>query len=377
MSRTIIGKKRKIYYVISHVHKSLAFEWIAVRLKPYYDLTFVLFNAHDTPLENFLKQNEIRVVRMPYVGKRDIPKTFFNFLWLLIKERPAIVHAHLFDATLIALIAGWLVGIKKRIYTRHNSTYHHLYHPKSVKYDRLTNFLSTHIISISQATDKVLAEMEGVPLQKIEKIHHGFDLSDFLFSDKKRENNVQLRWQIPSSDPRVGVIARHIEWKGIQYIVPAFKKFLQSYPDACLILANASGPYHETILHLLKDIPSRNFVLIPFEEDIAPLYKLFDMYIHTPIDATCEAFGQTYVEALASQVPCIFSLSGVAAEFVEHKKNALVVPFQNSGSIYESMMLLWNEKNLRALLAENGKQAVTSMFDISTMVTKLKELYDR
>ena len=41
---------------------------------------------------------------------------------LLLKIKPHTVHTHLFDANLSGLMAAKLLGIKKRIYTRHHST---------------------------------------------------------------------------------------------------------------------------------------------------------------------------------------------------------------------------------------------------------------
>jgi glycosyltransferase involved in cell wall biosynthesis len=374
---TTSGNKRKIYYVVSHVHKSLAFEWIALRLKKYYDVTFVLLNDRDTPFEAFLQRNNISVIRFNYSDKRNLPKVFVNLLWLFAKDRPYAVHAHLFDATLIGLTAAWMAGIKKRIYTRHNSTFHHLYHPDAVKFDRWTNFLATHIISISQATDEALINLEGVSVNKIVKIPHGFDFADFKLVDENRITSVQQKWKLPSSTLRIGVVARHIEWKGIQYIIQAFQRLLENHPNACLIMANATGPYHQTILELLKSIPEKNLVLIPFEEDVAALYKSFDLYIHTPIDSTCEAFGQTYIEALASGLPSIFTLSGIAKEFIEHKKNAWVVDFRDADGILKGMEAIWNDQALKERLTENGRQSVFSQFEIEGMITGLRQLYDK
>lgn len=376
MNKTIAGSRKRIFYIASHIHKSLAFEWIAVRLKNQCDLTFVLLNPAESELENFLKKNDVRVIRFTY-SKKKLPFVFLRLLWLLIKDRPAIVHTHLFDATLIGLTAAWITRIKKRIYTRHNSTYHHLYHPKAVKYDRWTNFLATEIISISQATDTVLIQQEKVNPSKVVKIPHGFDFNDFNVPSFELVQRVQAKWNIPSVAPRIGIVARHIEWKGIQYIIPAFKEFLKSNPEACLILANATGPYNTVILELLKDVPSKNKILIPFEEDISALYRLMDVYVHAPIDSTCEAFGQTYIEALASGIPSVFSLSGIAKEFIEHKKNAWVVDFKDVAGIRGGMQKLWEDKELSSRLIENGRQTVISRFEISTMITRLMQVYDK
>jgi len=369
--------KKKLFYIVSHVQKSLAFEWTAIGLKDQYDLTFILLNPSSSSLELLLKANNINTILIRYEGKKNLPKAFLHLWWLFLRTRPDIVHTHLFDATLIGLTAAWLSRIKKRIYTRHNSTYHHLYFPDSVKYDLWSNYLATHIISISQATDETLIRMEGVNPEKVVKIPHGFDLESFVDIPKDRIQKLNEKWKIKNSHPVVGVIARHIEWKGIQFVIPAFKNFLKRNQEAVLVLANSSGPYHDEISALLKDIPSDHVILIPFEEDVAALYHTFDMYVHVPIDPTCEAFGQTYVEALAAGIPSVFTKSGIAVEFIEDGKNAITVPFRETDSIDAALQNLWEQPLLRSRLAEKGKKDVFLYFKVEPMISALSALYDQ
>jgi glycosyltransferase involved in cell wall biosynthesis len=236
--------------------------------------------------------------------------------------------------------------------------------------------MATHIISISQATDYALLRLEGVSPAKIVKIRHGFSLNIFDNVDEEQSKRMRKKWMINEQKPVIGVIARHIEWKGIQFIIPAFKRLLVEYPEASLILANAEGPYQETILKLSQNIPNERLVIIPFEEDVAALYSIFDLYVHTPVDSLCEAFGQTYVEALAASVPSVFTLSGIAAEFIEGNKNAMVVEFKNSESIYQALVKLIEDSELRKRLVKNGKKDVLSRFKIEQMLMALKNLYD-
>ncbi len=369
--------QKHVVYIISHVHKSLAFEWIAEGLKSNYKLTFILLNASPSALEDFLIHHQVEVKRISYRSKQDFPMAFVKTFFYLLFKRPQIVHAHLFDAQLIGLTAAWLTRIRKRIYTRHNSNYHHVYHPRGVQFDRWSNRMATDIISISQATDKTLLEWEHVPFSKVKKISHGFDLNVFAEVPLERTEHIRKKWHIQNQHPTVGVIARHIEWKGIQFIIPAFQKFMNENPSAYLVIGNASGPYHNTIKELLKLIPTDRTIVIPFEEDVAALYSVFDIYVHTPVDTICEAFGQTYVEALAAGIPSIFTLSGIAAEFIQHDRNALVVDFKDSEGIYHALTRLWMDRELRNHLIENGRQDVLSQFGVGEMLTSLKRLYDK
>jgi glycosyltransferase involved in cell wall biosynthesis len=366
---------KHVMYIISHVHKSLAFEWIAQGLKNKYRLTFVLLNPDKSPLEQFLIENNVAVKRINYRGKRDFMMAWIKLVWLLLNQRPFVIHAHLYDAQLIGLTAAWCLAIDRRIYTRHTSNYHHIYAPKGVKFDKLSNWLATGIVSISGATDETLLKLENAKAAKVVKIPHGFDLDIFSSVATTRVESIREKWNIKRSNPVIGVVARHIEWKGVQYVIPAFEQLLKLYPHACLVLANAGGPYHEELKALWKKIPIENICIIPFEEDIASLYRCFDLYVHVPVDNLCEAFGQTYVEALAAGVPSVFTLSGIAPEFIKHMENAWVVDYKNSIQIYEALKTLLSSEILREQFQVRGKVSVAA-FTISAMIKRLEHLYD-
>ncbi|MCS6821488.1 MAG: glycosyltransferase family 4 protein, partial [Microscillaceae bacterium] len=129
------------------------------------------------------------------------------------------------------------------------------------------------------------------------------------------------------------------------------------------------------IQQLLQQLPTESYVEIPFEADLANLYQLFDIFLHTPINATLEAFGQTYVEALAAGIPSIFTLSGVAPEFIVHEQNALVVEYQSSQAIYEAIEKLLQNELLRKKIVKQGQKDVQNLFPLHTMIQKLEKLY--
>jgi glycosyltransferase involved in cell wall biosynthesis len=99
--------------------------------------------------------------------------------------------------------------------------------------------------------------------------------------------------------------------------------------------------------------------------------------VHVPIDECAEAFGQTYVEALAAGIPSVFTLSGIAREFIENEKNALVVPYKNANAIQTSIERLLENKQLRNNLVEQGKKDVYASFVIDKMMNSLFSLYEK
>jgi glycosyltransferase involved in cell wall biosynthesis len=377
LKRTLkkMDHRKKLCIVISNIDKALSFEWLTVALKDKYDLSYILLNAEESRFEKFLVQECIKFNRVKYTGKRDLISAFFKVLKIFIRDRPAIIHANYFDAELISLPAAWLTGVKTRIYTRHHSNYHQDYFPHIVKYDKLCNWLSTQIISISQATDKTLIELEDVPPGKVVKVYHGLKFSNLLDVTPERISIVRNRWAISNKAPIIGVIARYEKLKGYQYIIPAFKKYLLHSPDSVLVMANAKGPYQTEVIKMLDTLPTKSYILIPFEADIAALYHTFNIYIHAPIDEMCEAFGLTYIEALALGIPSIFTRSGIAKEFIVDDENAITVNFKCEEDIYKSLIKLSSDADLMARLSLRGKEDVKKLFDFDDYIQKLQRIY--
>ena len=295
----------------------------------------------------------------------------------LRRTKTQLVHTHLFDANIIGLSAAYLLRIKKRIHTRHHSDFHHIYHTKAIKYDKLINFMSTDIVAISEVVKNILLKKENVSPEKVHLINHGFELEQFITQPLSAINTLEQKYFPINSYPIIGVISRYTEWKGIQYIIPAFEKIRETFPEALLVLANANGDYKTEIQKLLKGIPKKNFVEIPFEGAIFSLYKTFDVFVHVPIAKEIEAFGQTYVEALASGIPSVFTLSGIANEFISDRHNALVVPFKNSAAIELAIQELLTNKELVQTLVQNGQDDVKKRFQSAKMILSLEELYKK
>ncbi len=364
-----------IIYIVSDLNHSEAIRWVAEALALRHDFVIVVLNPVPGPLEKKLESRGIRVVSFGFRRKADLPAITWRLYRLFRRLKPAVVHAHLLAASLSGLTAAWLARVPKRIYTRHTSTFHHVYEPAGIKLDLICNALATRVISISQATDYALHDLERIPSEKVVRIPHGFQFNHFDPPGLSRVEDVRRKWNLNSTSPRVGVVARHIEWKGIQFAIAAFRKFQQRHQGAQLVLANATGPYHAKIRELLAGLPSENVVLIPFEEDMAALYRLFDVYVHTPVDKHCEAFGQTYVEALACGIPSVFTSSGIAAEVVQHEVHALIVPYRDEEATFKAMVRVWESADLKDQFRKEGPVLVRKHFELSTMMDKLEELY--
>lgn len=370
--------KLKVLFIASNLYNAISFEWIVEFLnKEKFEVHFILMNDKNSNLEKKLtSKDHVSFSKISFRGKKDLLKSALIIYRYIKREKIDIVHTHLFDASLAGLIAARICSVKKRIHTRHHSSLHHQFFPNAVKYDRLINYLSTDIISVTNTVKSILVNQEKCMKKKIHLIHHGFDLKAFRNVTEERVNTLKIKYNIAPNSLVIGVISRYTKWKGVQNIIPAFKKILINYPDAILILANAKGDYEKTIKsQLINTLPVDSYREILFEPDFMALYKLFNVFVHAPIDNHSEAFGQIYIESLASEVPSVFTLSGIANEFIKNEYNALVATYNSDIEIYKNIIRLIKDKKLVQKLTINGLKSIQDKFEICEMIKKMEYIY--
>lgn len=337
-------------------------------------LSFVLLNDEDSRLEVYLRSAGFDVARYPISGVLNKAKSAWNLFRIFISKRPEVIHVHNRIAYLLSIPLAWLTRVPSRIYTRHHSTYQHLYHPDKIWLDKLTNRLSTRIVAICQNVSDVLTQLEGVKEEKIVSIPHGFYLEKFKERDKEMITRLRKRHNIPEGRIIIGMVSRFIKWKGVEFMLQAMPDILESVPDALLVLANANGPDEARLNALIEELPVDSVIKLDFEEDIISLYHLMDVFVHLPIDPSVEAFGQIYVEALAARTPMVCTLSGVAHEFIEDGENALVVPYEEYKPVAHAVLRILQEEGTRSRIIENGQKSVQT-FGHQPFIEKLRALH--
>jgi glycosyltransferase involved in cell wall biosynthesis len=368
---------KKITYIIADVNKVVFFEHTALGLRSKgFEVSFILINCSNTHLATFLTNEKFAVHHLQVTRIVVSLMQIIKCATLLRNIKPDVIHCHLAIANWVGLWAGVIARVPMRIFTRHSGL--PLQHSiKETVIDKIQNGLATHIIAISQNIKRLLIN-QGVSEHKLIVVHHGFDIERMITPNNAEVDQLKQTYNKSSQVPVIGVIARWMEWKGIQYIIPAFQQLLIEYPNAklCLFNANLNGDYATELTRLLNTLPQKNYEIVAFENNVYDLYQLFDVYVHTPVNEACEAFGQTYVEALASGIPSVFTLSGIACEFITDEKNALIVPFKNSEEIYKAIKSLLVNNELKQRIIAQGRLDVARSFSLQQYINTLTLFYN-
>lgn len=182
-------------------------------------------------------------------------------------------------------------------------------------------------------------------------------------------------------------------------MIRAFKEILADHPQALLLLCGShidrcqimekmkAARKNDIVAHqyddvisiydCLSELPDHSYLEIPFEEDLYAMFKLFDIFVHAPIDSIQETFGQVYVEAMLARVPSVITLSGSALDHAIHRENAWVVDYMNSDQIAEGILTLLSDHELREKITADAFACAKERYSIEALTRQLEDFYIR
>src|SRR6478752_5148444 len=143
-----------------------------------------------------------------------------------------------------------------------------------------------------------------------------------------------------------GLVATYARWKGHGLFIEAAGLVRKARPEIPLRFYVVGSPIYQTLgsqvtdeelLQRARDAGiASNFGLVPFQDDIARVYRTLDVAV--PSSTQPEPFGRTITEAMACARPVIVARAGGAAELFEEGVNAFGVEPGNAAKLCEAMM---------------------------------------
>ena len=370
----------EICYIISDLTvlpSGNLFELTACKLNDIYGIkiNFLLLSDKDSKLERSLFSLGFKVDSIYCKKKSDWPKALFFTILYLIRNRVKIIHCHLLAANIIGLIAGKFCLIPFRLYTRHHAMEHHRRHKKSLIFDYLSNYLCTNILTYSDVVTNILCNLEKVDRRKIYQSYPAIDLEQFAVKKELRAN-ILTKYDLKESDIVVGVCSRFDPYKGLKYVIEGFGMAAKKYKNIKILFFGANGIEFESLSKFAeKNLPSNSYRFIEYENNMVDAYSIMDIFIHVPIAYDEEAFGLVYLEAMASAIACIFTISGISGKIIKNNENALVVGYKSSIEIYRALEKLILNKHLREKIGKQAQKDVVSSFPEKEVYKNLSYFY--
>ncbi len=386
-------KKLKLTFLLGLNIRWVAHEWLAMYLdRSKFEIDFIVLEPND-PLQYFLAENSVPYQMIPMIDYAATSEVVYQIYHHLKANETDIVHTIFFNGHITGQQAAYYAGVPVRVFTRQHGGIKDKRHDRS-KYEMIWDMATNAISQTNKGVPGMIAD--GIPEEKISVIPTGFDLSLFENIGTERIEKLKAKYQIPKDKfPVIGVVARYVAWKGPQYTLEAFLEVLKTYPNAYLIIAGsqknivaqkekeqanaAKGTYGpaedaEEIKAKLTQLPNDSYLEVSFEDDLAALYQLFDVFVHVPIDKDVESFGQCFLDAMFSRIPSVVTRSGCVYDFAVHKKHAWIVDYENTPQITEGILQVLADKELSNNMVENAFN-MAKTYNIDRQIQSLQNLY--
>lgn len=349
----------KIIFIMANNSSVPYFNWFAERslVDPENSFVFIAMHREKPQMLDEMSAKGVTCYWIKFNDqkrKRGMLKAIPTLYSIFKKEKPDVVHTHLFDDSLPGQIAAWLASIKVRVVTKQDTGFHWNYAPQYVRFDRLINRLATHIHAVASENLKFILEKEKANPQKVHLVRNGFPLDFISSSSQERIDYLKAKFNLKNRIV-VGTVARLIDWKGHKLIIKAAEKLVPQYPELCFIWAGKGSPQYTTELkQLIKNAGLQNNIqLLDWvdRKDMPSLYKCMDVYLHPAIG---EPFGFAITEAFANEIPVIATKTG-STDLVTSQINCILIEENNAIQVEQAINLLLQDSALRNRLAVSGK----------------------
>lgn len=366
-----------IVFVIANNSSVPYFTWFAQKATTQREFTFS-FIAMCYSLPEMINEMALfghKAYWVPFDSNRR-KKSMVNCLPKLVrlfKEiNPDVVHSHLFDDSLPAILAAKLANVKIRVVTKQDTTFHWFYAPRYVIFDKLINKTATHLIAVSEECKEFILKNEKADPSKVKMIHHGVPLVYITNQSEEKKEELINRYSLRGKRV-VGTLARLIEWKGYKLLIDAAEIITKKYNDVIFLFAGVGNQKDELQAIVRKKGLESKIIFTGFVERsyVPSLYGIMQVYAHA---ANFEPFGFVIAEAMLNAVPVVSTKTGSAQDAILHKENGFLVNERTGAAIAEGIeyILQYNPENTIGL---KGQKIAKEMYEFNTMWHNHIDLY--
>jgi len=335
-------------------------------------------------LRHFSEEEGIRYKHIPM--KREISLfadvvSLFRWIWLLLKERPYIVHGNTPKASLLSMVAAWLTCRPVRIYMCHGLRYQGTQgklRKLLMMMEKITCRCATHVISVSNGVADIMVQDGLCPKDKMRVI--GYGSAGGVDVEKYNSNaivaDIRSELKIPENAFVFTFVGRIVKDKGINELVSAFDNISKNYPNTHLLLVgpveSVQNPVDESTLKTIEQ--NENIHAVGMQNDVRPYLKASDVFV---LPSYREGFGMVLVEAGAMGLPCITTDITGCNEIIVPGENGAIVPPWNMEALREEMEKWVANPDMVKKMACNARKMVSERYDNRIVREQYFEFYKR
>jgi len=340
-----------------------------------YRMYFGTLNPVAPWLREYMNAQGVPVFSCDCRGRLSYPLGAGRLAAFLRRERIDILHTHLFEPSVVGLLAGVLARTRTRVMTRHYSDYHTRIDKRwHVRLDQLCTRLAHGVIAVSQHTAEHMVTREAAPPEKIHTILNGIDLERVRLSSAGAP--AQVRRELGAEGAYLLLIAARLHpEKGYHHLFRAMARLKGALDRPVLLLVAGRGELEQSFRDEVRALGCEDVVrFLGFRRDVHDLMAAADLFV---LPSVAEAFGLVLAEALYLGTPVVATRVGGIPEVVRDGLDGILVPPGDSDALAEAIAGLLRDPGKRRRLAGPGRERIRECFRFEDMVLKYEEVYEQ
>lgn len=296
--------------------------------------------------------------------------SFLKVARILKQERIDVIHTHNTQPFVDGTTAALMSGVRTIVHTDHSRVY-----PDKIRYI-FAEWLMSHfvykVVAVSDSTAQDLIKYEKISPRKIITVPNGIDGSRFNISVDKIKKRKELG--ISGKGPVIGITARLVEQKGINYLIKAMPAVIDELPGTTLVVAG-EGDYEEILKNEAKAAGvDGNILFLGPRLDIPELLPVFDAYV---LPSIWEGLPMSLLEAMAAGCPIIATKVGGIPKLIEHGVNGSLVEPADPVHLAAEIIKLLKDPALRTAYSQKNLVLFKQKYEASIMTKRYEKLYLR
>lgn len=231
------------------------------------------------------------------------------------------------------------------------------------------NFFTDSIVAVSP---KIYEELSKVPVvgRKVRYIPSGVELDRF---SPEVESSVRKELGISEGALLFTNVGNFSEVKGHYVLLPAFKRFLESFGkrDVYLLLVGRDTESKEAESLIEKYGLKERVIPLGFRRDVPQILKASDVFVFPSLN---EGIAGSLLQAMAMEKVVVASSVGGIRSYLRHMENGIAVKPNSIDSLLEGMFLA--VKNLENTGMKREARKTAEEFDIKRVTEETLKLYE-
>jgi len=347
------------------------FSTIFTKLPETYQVTVCSLSREDKGSQ-LLRDRGFKVLCIPK-GKFDLTKVF-DLLRIIKSEKIDILHSHAFSSANFCRLASLISGVPV-VVEQHFCHSVPLYQRFA---DALLSRIPVNVIAVSESVKRFMVDKQFYRSDSIKVIYNGIDLEAGIkgvinnAEPSSRNSSLKDEFNINSGDKIISVIGRLHYIKGQQVFFAAIPEIIRNFPAMTFVVVG-EGELKNELERIAED---HNFTekvkFIGFRNDIESIMGQSDVVVIPSLSDACPTVA---LEAMKCSCAIVASKVDGVTEILSDRKDALLVPANNTIDLASGVLELLNNPDLAQKLGQQARINV-NQFSAQEAANRISKIYD-